>query len=118
MTLEEALSKWLEAVLEREISTVKGSSSVSSELIDLTQMNKWLTESIFSINCTFESKRESAEMTRDIVSRFSTLISNNGINSAFIETVTASRVKNPSQWEYEIVVRIRHRSWFEWQLSL
>lgn len=117
MTLEEALHKWLANVLDRKIATVKGSSSVSCNLADLTQLNKWMTESIFSIDCTFESKRESAEMTREIVQAFDNLKVNNGINGSLIETITAERVKNPSQWEYSIIVRIRHRSWFEWKLS-
>lgn len=114
MTLEEFILEWLSEILERDILTVESSASVSVGLRDLTDVNKWMAESVYEINAVFPSKRQSSEITRLIQMEVEALTIQNGINGVAIETIVAERTKAPAQWKYTIVLRLRHRRWYTW----
>lgn len=117
MTLEEALFKWFEEVLDEQIVTVPGSSKIALDLDDYTQMNKWQGESIFVFDTQFKSKRQSSDISRQISEAAKLLPLKPGINTCYVESIRSIRKDNPSQWNYIVVLRIRHREWFEWKLT-
>ena len=114
MTFEQWLSEWLANKLQRDIKTVITPESISVELQDTVDSNKWMRDGVFGIYCRYTRKQEAAQVSQQIQRALEDLTTENYINAVNIETEQAERTLLPSTWDYTIGVRIRHRRRFEW----
>lgn len=114
MVIEDFIFEWLSEELGTEILTAEKGGYVSLHNADYSQINKWMSESVFVISALFSTKRESYQITRDVITASRKLPLKNGINAVGVETVKAERINNPPSWRYTIILRVRHRNFADW----
>jgi hypothetical protein len=116
VTLEQAVSRWLAERLDRKIETVVTQDSVSAELSNYTDINKWIARTEIVVTVVFETKIEAATLTQTTMGELGLLKFENFISSVSTIALKPKITDNPSYWEYKFAVSIRHRRRSAWQL--
>lgn len=114
MTFEEYVFNYIKNSVGYDLKTTVKDDSISLDLEDGNDVNRFVRESTFLLVMRFKGKRTSAQASEAVKRAFRNLGKENYVMGSNLISEHSSIEGEPSFWEYGVTVLVRHRNRDNW----